>query len=465
MPVLSASDGPKFQAQVDALIIGGGACGMIAALAAKDAGAEPVIVERDAIPSGSTALSSGMIPACGTRQQTDCNITDTVQIMSGDIQRKAHDEANAALVQRLCELSGPVIDWLCVRHHLNLTLVEGFLYPGHSVPRMHAPPSRAGADLMADLSRAVAVADIPVMTQAHVTDLYADTHGGVTGTRIKRPDGGVEYIGCEVLILACNGFGGNADMVQTHIPDMADALYFGHQGNQGDAIVWGQALGAETRHLGSYQGHGSVAQPHGILISWALMMQGGLQINCDGKRFSNEHQGYSEQARRVIAQPGGTVWNLFDARLLHLGRGFEDFRQAEALGAIQTAHTIAELAKLISVPGAHLAETLAQVERYASGTDQDVFGRDFTQTPILEPPYYALKVTGALFHTQGGLAIDGDARVLRRDGTALPNLLAGGGAACGVSGSQDWGYLSGNGLLTAATLGYCAGVTAAGLLG
>jgi len=43
--------------------------------------------------------------------------------------------------------------------------------------------------------------------------------------------------------------------------------------------------------------------------------------------------------------------------------------------------------------------------------------------------------------------------------------LAGGGAACGVSGSQDWGYLSGNGLLTAATLGYCAGVTAAGLLG
>ena len=105
MAVLSASDGPKFQAQVDALIIGGGACGMIAALAAKDAGAEPVIVERDAIPSGSTALSSGMIPACGTRQQTDCNITDTVQIMSGDIQHKAHDEANAALVQRLCELS------------------------------------------------------------------------------------------------------------------------------------------------------------------------------------------------------------------------------------------------------------------------------------------------------------------------------------------------------------------------
>ena len=253
-------------------------------------------------------------------------------------------------------------------------------------------------------------------------------------------------------------------MVQAHIPDMAGALYFGHQGNQGDAIIWGQALGAATRHLGSYQGHGSVADPHGILISWALMMQGGLQINRDGKRFSNEHHGYSEQARRVIAQPGGIAWNLFDARLLQLGREFEDFRQAEALGAIQPAQTISALAQMMSVPVAQLTETLAQVAHYASGTDHDFFGRDFSKTPVLEPPYYALKVTGALFHTQGGLAVDGEARVLRHDGTALPNLLAGGGAACGVSGSHDWGYLSGNGLLTAATLGYRAGVTAAKLL-
>ncbi len=51
--------------------------------------------------------------------------------------------------------------------------------------------------------------------------------------------------------------------------------------------------------------------------------------------------------------------------------------------------------------------------------------------------------------------------MLRRDGTPLPNLLAGGGAACGVSGSKVWGYLSGNGLLTATTLGHIAGEQAA----
>jgi fumarate reductase flavoprotein subunit len=79
------------------------------------------------------------------------------------------------------------------------------------------------------------------------------------------------------------------------------------------------------------------------------------------------------------------------------------------------------------------------------------------------PPYCAARVTGALFHTQGGLAIDRAGRVLRRDGTPLPNLFAGGGATRGVSGSAIWGYLSGIGLLTAVTLGRIAGTNAASI--
>ena len=91
----------------------------------------------------------------------------------------------------------------------------------------------------------------------------------------------------------------------------------------------------------------------------------------------------------------------------------------------------------------------------------DRFGRDFSASRPLAPPYCAVRVTGALFHTQGGLVVDTRARVLRPDGTPLPNLLAAGGAACGVSGSQASGYLSGNGLLAAVGLGYTAGREAA----
>jgi fumarate reductase flavoprotein subunit len=79
----------------------------------------------------------------------------------------------------------------------------------------------------------------------------------------------------------------------------------------------------------------------------------------------------------------------------------------------------------------------------------------------LRPPYFAIKVTGALFHTQGGLDIDAQARVLRGSGTPLPNLLAAGGAARGVSGPAIWGYLSGNGLLSAVAGGFIAAHSAA----
>ncbi len=88
-----------------------------------------------------------------------------------------------------------------------------------------------------------------------------------------------------------------------------------------------------------------------------------------------------------------------------------------------------------------------EVDALKANSGRDRFGRQFTPAQSCLPPYHAVKVTGALFHTQGGLAIDGVGRVKRKDGTLLPNLFAAGGAAAGVSGSTAAGYLSGNGLL------------------
>jgi fumarate reductase flavoprotein subunit len=83
----------------------------------------------------------------------------------------------------------------------------------------------------------------------------------------------------------------------------------------------------------------------------------------------------------------------------------------------------------------------------------------------LRAPFHAVRVTGALFHTQGGLVVDSAARVVDRTGEPLPNLFAVGGAACGVSGRSAAGYLSGNGLLTAVAYGFIAGAEAARLAG
>ena len=100
---------------------------------------------------------------------------------------------------------------------------------------------------------------------------------------------------------------------------------------------------------------------------------------------------------------------------------------------------------------------MLEIDALAKQNAIDTFGRNFKSKNRLQPPYYAVKVTGALFHTQGGLLIDNQARVIQKNGSFIQGLYACGGAACGVSGPDVAGYLSGNGLLTAISLGYVAG--------
>jgi fumarate reductase flavoprotein subunit len=448
------------EAGAPVVVIGGGACGLIAALSVRDAGREVIVLERDRVPSGSTALSSGFIPAAGTRFQRGGDADDTPELLAQDILAKTRDRADPLEALRVARAVGPALEWLADRHDVPFTVLDGFLYPGHSRRRMHAVPERTGAGLMARLLAAAEAADVQLLTSAHAQSLFAGVDGRISGVRAARPDGTVEDVACDALVLACNGFGGAPDLVRRFIPEIAGALYFGHAGNTGDALRWGWALGAETRDLSGYQGHGSVAHPHGVLVTWALMMEGGVQVNQDGRRFCNEHQGYSEQAVAVLAQPGGVAWTIYDARLHALGRTFDDYRTAEAMGAVRIAPDVASLAAVTGMPVDALAATLTECQSLASMDGTDGFGRHFRSPPLV-PPYYAIRVTGALFHTQGGLVVDGAARVLRPDGRPLPNLFAGGGAARGVSGPDVSGYLSGNGLLTAVAYGRLAGLAAA----
>jgi fumarate reductase flavoprotein subunit len=405
-----------------------------------------VLLERDAQPSGSSALSSGFIPAAGSAVQRNAGIVDSPELFAQDIQAKAHGTAAAHLVAAFSERVGAVIDVLSARHAMEFIVLDGFLYPGHSVRRMHAVPQKTGAALVAQLERAAVRAGADIVTQATVRQIYVDSVG------YQRPDGSMEHLRCDALILACNGFGGNPQMVRELLPDMRHALFAGHTGNDGSAISWGRALGARLADLGGYQGHGSWAVPQGALISWALMMEGGIQLNARGERFHDETQGYSEAAVHVLAQPGGVAWNVFDGPILELARSFPDFCAAEEAGALKTCVDAQALAVLIGCDAANIVAACASSTRAIALNDA---GNAPAKRP-LQAPFYAVKVTGALFHTQGGLDIDAQCRVLREDGAPFPNLLAAGGAARGVSGNAVWGYLSGNGLLSAVAGGAIA---------
>ncbi len=459
------SGGRRFDASVPVVVIGAGACGCSAALAARERGADVLMIERDEPPTGSTSLSGGQIPAAGTRLQKAAGIADTPEDFAGEILEKARHRTDPEMALAVSRGSTVTVDWLTDTHGAPLEVLTDFFYPGHRKHRMHGTPNRDGAELLACLLDAVAREGIDTMTAAAATDLHADADGTVTGVRVRRPDGSREDVGCGALVLACNGFGGNPEMVREHIPEIAGALYFGHTGNKGDAVKWGLELGAGVADMGSYQGHGAVATPHNTHIGWPSITEGGIMVNAAGRRFSHENRGYSEQAVEVIRQPGGFAWTIFNETAHGVAMQFSHQREALEAGAIRKAGTFDRLAEIVGAPRDALAGTLAEVNDVLAGRRADPFGRDFGGKAPLEPPYYAVKVTGALFHTQGGLVVDPEARVLRK-GTAraLPNLFAGGGAARGLTGPSCWGYTSGAGLMTATTLGRLGGEGAAALV-
>jgi fumarate reductase flavoprotein subunit len=449
---------PRIEVSADVVVIGAGACGLTAALRASEAGADVLVLERDASPSGSTSMSSGFIPAPATRFQRAAGIEDDdPERFAADILAKSHGTSHPRLADLASRTIGPALEWLADRHGLEWIVLDDFLYPGHSRHRMHAVPEKTGAALLTRMQAAAGNAGIPIVGDARAIRLFIDGGERVRAVEIRRPDGASEIVGCGALILACNGYGGNRDLVQRHIPEIAGGLYHGHAGNTGDALIWGEALGARLAHLSGYQGHGSLAHPHGILVSWALMTKGAIQLNAEARRFSDESGGYSEQAVHVLRQPGGIAWNVYDHQLHEFALSFPDYREAVAAGAVLHAADMRELAHVTHLPEASLHDTFEAIAASRSGARADPFGRDFTVPPPLEAPFCAVKVTGALFHTQGGLMIDDRARVLRRGGSPFPNLFAGGGAACGVSGPDVSGYLSGNGLLTAVAFGFLAG--------
>jgi fumarate reductase flavoprotein subunit len=165
----------------------------------------------------------------------------------------------------------------------------------------------------------------------------------------------------------------------------------------------------------------------------------------------------------VLAQPQGLAWVVFDEKRHRecLEHSF-DQRQLAEVGAIRQGNSWGALERACNLPEGSLTKENAEIEAARHGGGEDRFGRRFdtTSTP-LQAPFCAVRVTGAIFHTQGGLHIDGDARVLREDSTPLPNLYAGGGTARSISGSRVTGYLPGVGLSMAVTLGALAGADAA----
>ena len=440
--------------KTDVVVVGGGGAGIAAALSAAEKGAHVILIEKMGALGGATQLSAGIIPAVGTKQQKDAGIEDNNDWFARDILRPSNYSVRRDLVYTVVENSKSLIEWLESKG-CRFTLVTGSLYYGQSNYRMHIS-DRLGAGMTAALiDNLKNVENITVMCGTSGIGLLTNDKGEVVGVRAN--DGINDFnITADNTVLATSGFGANDEMVKTYMPEVASAFKYVAPGATGEGILWGQRLGAAVANMKAYQGHAFYNEQIRASLSQGMANMGGIFVNSKGIRFTNEYGGYSELTPHVLAQPGHFAYLIINNDIAAATAAFAGYKEK---GIVVSGNTPKQLADALGINADALSNTF---ERYEASIKR---GEDeFNKTKLPKNwngPYYAMKITGDLRHTQGGLVTDVAAHVLKTDGTVIQGLYAAGGCTEGFASTGGAAYMSGDGLLQAFVFGRIAGEKAA----
>ena len=437
----------------DVIVIGGGGAGLVAALSAAESGKQVLLIEKTRKLGGHTVNTQGMFPASATRFQRNHDIVDTPEDMTRDILEENSNAVPEEVVINLARKSGMVAEWLSDYCGVPLDVVTDFKYHGFSNFRIHAPPTRSGREVINVLmSKAYVLPNLDIAMGHTVSRIRVDLNGEATGVELDRSG---EIVSTNAIIIATGGYGANRELVEKYMPDAAKMLYFGSSDHRGEAVLWSDDIGAEVDYLDSYQAHSSVSSV-GTLITWETVMKGAIIVNSLGSRFADENTGYSKFAKYIVAQPGSVAFEIYTGNVHEeMMAIYEEYRDTYNLGGIKKFDSIDQVSVFIGCEATTLEKTIGQVNEHYQSGEKDKFGRDFFIE--LGKPYYIARITPALFHTQGGLKVNHEGRVILKGGQTSKNVFAVGDAIAGITGHGPDGYVSGAGLLCAFVYGYLAG--------
>ena len=459
---------------LDVIVVGAGFAGLTAAARATEHGLSVAVFERGEGPDYwcNSRVCTGVyhIGFLGETEPEDV-LFDRIMGMTGGT-------ANPDLARTFAATSRGVKDWLRTQ--------------GAEFQPYHSQPS--GLSMMAP-ARALSPGldwrgkgpDLFLRRLARkVTDAAGVIHLGSAVRRLIVEDGvcvGVEAdrAGVETtfrastVVLADGGFQADVEQVAKNITRAAGRLQQRNTGTGvGDGLRMAQAAGADLVGLDKFYGHllSRDAMAHEQLWPYPqvdVIAATSVLIDGRGQRFADEGLGgvYMVNAIAQLDDPLSAIV-VFDSETWEAAKS-EDIvppnpSLPETGGTLHRADDLVGLAAMIDVPQAALNATVAEynVAIMADALGQLVPRRTaekYKPRPIQTPPFYAIPVCAGITVTMGGIAIDGDARVLRSDGKPIPGLFAAGSTAGGVEGGPQAGYIGG--VAKAFVLGYRAAETIA----
>lgn len=432
--------------EADVVVAGAGACGLITGLrASQNPDLVVAVLEKSTREGCNAQVSSGSLAAAGTRFQAAAGIEDTPERHAADILAESGDERHRPLVEALTAVAPDYVHWIVDDLGYPLEVGLDMTRHGMSVPRLHADPLRRGGGPLVSHLRKI-LADRPnvaLLDETPMTGLRTEGSGPdtrIVGVSAHQGRAGIT-VSAGTTVLATDGFAGNRALMREFCAELGDPFHGGVSTATGDSVAWLRELGVEFRNMGACLRHGQVTT-RGTRINPNLPWLGAVLVNTRGERFVDEQaHGYSGLAPHVAAQTDERALMVWDAEADHVATHSEMMRDSAKAGALGRAPDIASLAEGVRMDPPLLARAL-----------EPLAGRR-----RLVAPFHHAWLTHGVLTTQGGAAIDTRGRVLRKDGSTVAGLRAGGGTALGLAGPDSAGYSSGNGLLAAMGMGWIIG--------
>lgn len=466
----------------DVVVVGAGGAGLAAAIEARRAGADVVLLEKNPAPGGSTAWSVGSVTASGSSHQARAGVADDpashwrdMAAFNGDL----NPRDNPALRRVLADAMPETMDWLEAQ---GLRFFGPMPEPPHTRPRMHTVLPNARAYIV-HLGRAARRLGVRVATQTRAVALVQEGGGpgGGAGGRVvavdcETPDGPVRHRARRAVVLATGDFTNDPELKgrfmgprEARVPGVNEtatgdgqklALALGGRILNGDL-----ALGPELRFIPPRHKTLTARLPPWRLLAglmvWsmdhlpaallrpfvmsfvtttlaptpALFDSGAILVNRRGERFAEETDA---PAFALPDQPEQAAWIVLDARVTGLYAAWphfvstapgvayayvDDYRRNRP-DIFTAAPTLAALGGCLAMPAGALERTVADYNAARPATSP--------RPPVGEGPYVALGPVKAVFiHNEGGLAVDAEHRVLGADDRPIPGLYAAGATGQG----------------------------------
>ena len=430
------ADAPKEMKDLETeiVIVGAGGAGMTAAIMAKQAGKDFILLEKMPYVGGNTTKATGGMNAAETHYQAEQGIADSKALFAADTMKGGHALNDPALVAEMANSSAGAIDWL---DSIGADLPKISFSGGASVNRIHAPAdgSGVGSYLVEKFSAKLEELGVDVMLNTKATQLiYFD--GKVGGVIAEGPDA-IYAIHAKAVILATGGFGANEDMYTQYRPDLKGTVTTNAPGATGDGIVMAEKVGADLVDIEQIQLHPTVEQTTSMLITESVRGDGAILVNQKGERFVNELLTRDAVSAAELAQEGQYAYIIFDQNLRDHLKAIEKYVKN---GLTKQADTIEGLAEQLGIDPAVLAKTLADWNEIVKNQKDTQFGRTTGMNADLTvAPYYAIQIAPGIHHTMGGVKINTSAEVIGVDGKPIPGLFAAGEVTGGVHGGNRLG--------------------------